>query len=393
MMNALKQFNFIYLVMTFTVLMTACSSVGPKRLIASHEKYNDAVQMTVSREVLKNIVRARYADPLQFISVTSINASFSVTAGGNTNISGLGSASTSGLVGNSIGYSDSPNITYTPMSDAGFNKSLDSPIALQEAISHIYNWGQSQQTDVGFMIAAINDFSDRAGQYGDNYRKQAKAFVRLLNNGASIRHFREYYPRHAPIAKDKVSGLSYTLAAQNDQYFYDAGNGQLHLATKHMAIGLIVPKPYSEDALADLKTLKLAPGQKIYPIRSPEEMEPLIDNLKSNTLWFVPRSVEGMMDLASMTVQIPEEHFERKLAPLYGPAKNSGVKLPMVIKTSKVQPSSLYRIQHREYWFYIDDTDPASKQMLSTLVNAFNAIIGSKSATDASPQVVLPING
>ena len=32
-----------------------------------------------SREVLKNIVRMRYGDPVQFLAVSTINASFSVT--------------------------------------------------------------------------------------------------------------------------------------------------------------------------------------------------------------------------------------------------------------------------------------------------------------------------
>ena len=56
-----------------TALMSAsCASFGAKKLVSSHTAYNDAVQLTVAREVLANIVRARYADPMQFIMVIAI---------------------------------------------------------------------------------------------------------------------------------------------------------------------------------------------------------------------------------------------------------------------------------------------------------------------------------
>jgi hypothetical protein len=45
--------------------LTGCASVGPKKLVPTHEGYNDAVQLAVSREVLKNIVRERYLEPPQ----------------------------------------------------------------------------------------------------------------------------------------------------------------------------------------------------------------------------------------------------------------------------------------------------------------------------------------
>ena len=118
------------------LFVLGCSSKGPTRLVSSHEGYNDAVQLVTSREVLKNIVRMRYADPIQFLSVSTINASFSVTSGasigasgGATNPGGAGAASTNvgGQTGASVGFSDSPTITFAPVHGAGAMKSLESP--------------------------------------------------------------------------------------------------------------------------------------------------------------------------------------------------------------------------------------------------------------------------
>ena len=64
------------------LISTSCASIGAKKLVSTHTAYNDAVQLTVTREVLANIVRTRYADPMQFIQVSSINAQFSVKGAG-----------------------------------------------------------------------------------------------------------------------------------------------------------------------------------------------------------------------------------------------------------------------------------------------------------------------
>ena len=67
-----------------------CSTVGPEKPLSRHDGYNDAVQLTATREVLKNIVRLRHYDPMQFIRVSSVNAQFSVNADSSAGLSGIG---------------------------------------------------------------------------------------------------------------------------------------------------------------------------------------------------------------------------------------------------------------------------------------------------------------
>jgi len=361
--------------------------------VSSHEGYNDAVQLTITREVLKNIVRSRYSDPMQFITVASINAQFSVSAGANVGASGIGTQSEAGQVGGNIGYSDSPTITYIPQSDAGFNKSIDSPVDLQEAVSYVFHWGQFQPHEIGLVIGAVNDSPDRSGPAGDSYRAQVNALVRLIERGATLRLFREFYPRHAPIPMSKIDGRAYVDAADAGFYFYDAGDGKLLLASKHLGIGMVVPFPHKDETEADLRILGLTPGKRLYPIRAPAEAEPEPFGIQPNTIWLAPRSTEGMIELAAMSVEVPPEHKRIGVAPAAGPAVNSGVVLPMRIFHSTQQPTSVYRIQHRGYWFYIDDTDTASKQLFSTIVQAYTSRIGSRTPTDKAPQIVLPIGG
>ena len=69
---------FLVPVLLSSFLNASCTSFGAEKVVSSHTSYNDSVQLTVSREVLTNIVRSRYLDPMQFLTVSAINAQFSV---------------------------------------------------------------------------------------------------------------------------------------------------------------------------------------------------------------------------------------------------------------------------------------------------------------------------
>ena len=55
-------------------LFTACTSTrGPELIVNSHIDYNRAVSQVLKEELLLNVVRRRYLEPLQFVSVSSIS--------------------------------------------------------------------------------------------------------------------------------------------------------------------------------------------------------------------------------------------------------------------------------------------------------------------------------
>ncbi len=63
------------------------------------------------------------------------------------------------------------------------------------------------------------------------------------------------------------------------------------------------------------------------------------------------------------------------------------------IDASETEPPFPFRVQHRGYWFYIDDTDIQSKVFLRYLVGMYKSRIGTRQAEGAAPQLVLPIGG
>ena len=340
------------------LVAAGCASVGPGKLVPTHEGYNDAVQLTVSREVLKNIVRERYLDPPQFIRVTAINAQFSVSAGANVGVTGIGTeAGAAGQAGANIGYSDSPTITFVPQFGAADYKALVAPIDIQEAIGFVFQWGGMQPYELALAIGAINDAPDRAGPVGDAYRARLDAIARLFAGGATVRYFREFLAsQYAPISKDRVDGDAYAKAAQAGVAFYDAEEGMLRLGKAFLTLGLVVPLPHEDRTAADLRLLELTPGKYLYPIRPPFQAKPRqLGELQTDTLWLSARSAWRAIEIAAKSVDVPDEHQRRGIAPTEA-AINSGVALPLRILHSQDQPTSVYRIQHRGYWFYIDES-------------------------------------
>ena len=214
------------------VLLASCGKVGARKLVSTHTAYNDAVQLTATREVLTNIVRARYSDPMQFVKVASINAQFSVSVGGSANVAGGARAVAGGGAG-TIGYSDSPTITYVPASDNAFYKSLHSLLALDEGIGFILGYrfartdSEWQTLSLLFTFGAINGATDViAGRGNELYKARIKALGRLLDLGASYQLIPEWDPALSTIPKAKVTAEDEVEAFKWGLYFIEAQDGK-----------------------------------------------------------------------------------------------------------------------------------------------------------------------
>ena len=92
-------------------------------------------------------------------------------------------------------------------------------------------------------------------------------------------------------------------------------------------------------------------------------------------------------------VNVPDEHeaivpqVERRFG-------LSPVIVGINIRSSREEPRFPYKVQHRGYWFYIDDTEIDSRIFLESMVAAYSSRVGSKQANEeGQPQVVIPVGG
>ncbi len=380
------------------LLSSACTSIGPEKLVSSHTAYNDAVQLTVTREVLANIVRSRYTDPMQFIAVSSINAQFSVSTSASAGVGGIGQPGTAGEAGTSVGYSDSPTITYVPLSDAAFYKSFYGLFDVSETLG-IWLAYRFAQTDASwktlslmFSFASINGATDFVGgQYNKFYAQRVDAFVRLLQLGAFFEQVPEWDFDTVSLPKAKVKAEDQVEAFKLGLYFIEEDGGEnVRLARYRIVLALTLPDPGRPEVIEALQDLGVKPGNSRYVIRPPMHSVPDYDD--PYAIWVTPRSMGDMINLATRFVDVPATHTGIVATAATFTAGTYGI--PSVrIRSSQQEPRFPYRVQHRGYWFYVDDSDLESKVFLEGMVTAYSSRVGTKQADDAAPQIVLPVGG
>jgi hypothetical protein len=380
------------------LVTTSCTSMGPKKVVSSHTLYNEAVQLTVTREVLTNIVRSRYADPMQFIAVSSINATFSVSAGGAASVGGIGQTGTAGAAEGSVGYSDSPTITFTPHSDAAFYKSFFEPFEVTETVAFglLYRFAETSQAwqslGLRFSFGSINYASDFLSERSNTlYNQRIDALSRLIQHGATYQQIPEWDFDTSAIAGEKVTGEDKVNAFKEGLYFIEEDNGKkLRLARFRLVLALHLPNPNAPEVIQALRMLGVTPGRAQYILRPPTHASPGGED--PYAIWVTPRSMADVINLATQFVEVPAAHAS--IVPLIKSQSQNASKIPSIrIRSSTQQPSFPYRVQHRGYWFYVDDAEIDSKMFLETIVAAYLSRVGSKQAGDQGPQVVLPIGG
>lgn len=386
------------LVVLSSLLSSACTSFGPSKVISSDTAYNDAIQLSITREVLANIVRSRYSDPMQFMAVSAINAQWSVNVGASAAIGGIGQAGTAGQAGASVGYSDSPTVTYVPLSDAAFYKALYSPFDVSETVGFglAYRFGEMdlpwQTLSLIFSFSSVNDATDFvSGQYNALYTQRVDGLVRLLELGASYKQIPEWDYDTISLPKAQIEAEDQVEAFKSGVFFIEEDGGKnVRLARYRIVVALTLPDPNRPEVLQALKDLGVAPGSSRYVLRPPMHASPGYED--PHAIWVTPRSMSDVLGLASRFVVVPDSHSA--IVSALAPVAMGPLTLPPVqIHSSEEEPEFPYRVQHRGYWFYVDDTELASKMFLETLVAAYSSRVGSKRPDDAPPQIVIPVGG
>jgi hypothetical protein len=170
------------LALVCAVALSGCAQLGPKYLAAGRPLYNEAVQQTDAQQLLLNIVRQRYNDPVLFLDVTNISskATYSVTSNVTAFLpfSGL---SSSGSLEPEIGprLEDSPLIFYTPNNGEKFVRQVLTPLD-PRTLTLVLQAGWSIER---VLLLAGESLSGIRNAAGDDYRTLAAALRDLQRSG------------------------------------------------------------------------------------------------------------------------------------------------------------------------------------------------------------------
>ncbi|MGI9330624.1 MAG: hypothetical protein ACR2QB_07870 [Gammaproteobacteria bacterium] len=383
-----------------TIVLASCSSIGPDKLVSTHQGYNEAVQLAESREILLNVVRLRFGEPIQFLDVSQINASFSVSAGASGNVSNIGGAGGSvGSAGGNVGYSDNPTITFDPSGDDQFGRDVLSPVHLYDGISFTNRGGSYDSAMFALITSGINEAPDLPGPNGELYRSRLNAMRTLITEDhAWITHGKKWVPRSAhPVPSENVTAFDHTWAVNNGFLWFDAepflgeaGHGKLLMGIEYHTPLLVLRDPNDPEALKHVQTLNLAPGDREYIIRSSNDEIALGVNLQK-FIYLGFRSLKEIMGIVSEYVDVPPELEERRVVPQARYKLTGADDLQFKVSSGKSEPQGTpNKVYANGYWFWIDPTDQRSKAVLEALYYLYQSQKGSTSKGD--PILTLPIS-
>ena len=125
------------------VLLNACQIAGPQSIAIGRERYNTILQSTAMEQTMSNIVRVYQHEPPMFMDVSQVNAALSFTNSIAPNLSNLGDTyrvapGSVGTLGGTLQYTETPTITYTPLSGQALVAQLVTPVSV-DALGLLYD--------------------------------------------------------------------------------------------------------------------------------------------------------------------------------------------------------------------------------------------------------------
>ena len=339
------------------VPLIGCASIGPPGVPRDRTDYLSSIAESWKEQTLLNVVHLRYGDPPSFLDVSSVITNYAiggqVSAGGiiNSNLTGVAPWNTA-TFGAGAAYQDRPTISYTPLSGDKFTKSLLRPIP-PSGIFQLTQAGYPADFVLQVTVRALNGIKNQS-----------------ISGGQVQPDDPEFYPLLDALRRLQLSG-SVSMRVEK--------RGTEEIGK------LILARGRSGQVNADLKfvldTLHLKPGKN-------GEITIVFGAVQRNEqeLAVLSRSMaEILIDLAA-GIEVPAAHVAegRTVASARVASAEHPRDRPLVrILSGPAAPANAFcAVHYRDTWYWIDDSDIASKRIFTLLMIFF-----SLAETGTAPQV------
>ena len=350
--------TLLMFVLLLWLLIPACTRFGPKGVPGDRFNYNEAISRSQKEQMLLNLVRLRYRDIPEFLSVSSVLTQYTYSGSVGTQgsaVLGEAAAVASNVGGSAnMGYTERPTITYTPLAGSEFSRRMLAPIPTEMMFAASQGgWA----TDLMMLVAL---------QRMNRVENSSFSPVPLPDDIDRLRGFR------------RLLQLSKELGGRGAMEMYrDKGE------TPAMRY-LVIEEDLDEDTQALVDELKnmldLDPGLNVF------QMTDRLTQRAPNEITVQPRSLMGVMSFLSRGVEVPEAH--RELGWVVDMGSWEGL-VPFRIRSSKEKPDDVFvTVRYHDHWFYIDLTDHESKRAFGLLIYIFELQAPATSA--AAPVLALP---
>jgi hypothetical protein len=354
------------------LLASGCATgLGPGAVRSERPDYNQQIVRSADREMLLNLVRLRYNDSPLFLELGGVVAQYSYDAAFNALGQINGSGPSGASVGGSLGYSEKPTVTYTPLAGEEFATRMLAPIPLDS----IMLFEQSGWSAERLLLVAV--------QRVNNVYNAPTAGGPTPARPPDYAAFADFAERVERLRLAGLIGLNW----EKKEHEKDPPGRNPRFWVRSPPD----PKsPLAADVTAVRRALDLAPGRDAFRLTAyPFERQPSEVGLRCRSLlgvlYFLAQSVEvPAVDVKAGLVTVTEDDQGRP----FDWAKVTGK--VMAIHSQKDRPDHAYvAVQHRGWWFYIADDDPSAKATFSLLNILFS--LQAASGQGKSPLLTLPV--
>ncbi len=395
----MKRVVFLLTAATVLLLLTGCSLLGPPSVARDRLEYNSSLATSWKEQILSNIIRIRYVEPLFFTDVGDIVASYSlqtgVTIGGSRTFFAQGGSLD--FEGNGS-FTDRPTITYKPLIGTDFFFGIMSPMPLRNILLSIES-GASAAFSLRWGVRSINGLrNERLTNKG--YMPPDPKFLRAVELLALLQSENALH-----IVREQVS--SQTQDHQNQgmpmaQYGgWRAGQFQGQMPGQISSPMLSQPPVHmphlflqfdaesgQEKAASEVDEFKrllgLDPDQKRFPVGfGSTSGAPGAITLQSHSLAQILAAVAGRVD-------VPEKDINtHRATPGYPLHKQGDLFDRILVRSAQFKPLGAFAaVKCRGTWFWVDDHDLMAKKVFSFIMLAFTMLDNNHS--DQQLQLTVP---
>jgi hypothetical protein len=403
------------------LLLSGCSTTfGPKVVLNSHIEYNKAVEQVIQEELLLNIVRRRYYEAPQFVTVSSITTSMSTSAGisGGSAFGNQGT-STTGNIGGSIGWSDSPTITITPRQGNEILGPLTSRMSVL-TIAKMAQAGYRFDLLLALMAEGLTDVRGPETGVGTDFRPGDPEYIeviqsvgRLIDKGqlkvGTFSWNDPYsditYKREDVTIDNQLTAIALGTGVGRFRS-YDGGENYYFTDWHDYPAMWIDPEARtSSDGRLIIEALNLQPTplKRVWTFARARVVEGTdLENVPDDPrpeLRMQLRSFYSVLNLLAYGINVPPEDEEENRVftkALYDKAVSEGRAVDLsekfiVHSSNGERPANAFvAVKHRGTWFYVDDRDRASKRFFNAIYDLFNMEIA-PSGGSAGPILTVPV--
>ncbi len=334
---------------------SACAGGGDDAMLADRFNYNEAVAASAREQLLLNIVRLRYRDPVAFLEVSSVVTQYVESrTGGLSTALGLDDgpfAETLGLSA-SVRLEERPTISYAPLQGADYAERLLSPIA-PETIFLLSQAGWSLER---LMLCCVDSFGEKT-----NARSATGPTPDILPDNASFRS----------VAAD-LRALQ-TAGAYSVDIETAEGTGEDAPSSHRVVLSFRFDGREGARARALADRIELPADRPVL-----EVTDVVRDQAASDAFLIRGRAFLGVLYALSQAVEVPSEHvaagFVTTATPQPGGPQSWEEVLGGIfrVSSSDSRPDNAFvAVAYRDHWFYIPDDDLDAKSTFDLIGHIF----------------------